>query len=186
MPQRPRFDSPGDDPLRQVQAASARLLERLDHAQRYFRAQRDQIAALEAETDALQATIARLQEEIETLKAANAQLQADLEHGHDLRSVAYTESHALWQERNALRDTVETLRLANLRLEFEVNLHRLTSMDTKPAPHPVDGGQVPETLLRKLLALCHPDKWAQGQPATALAHELTVAINRLRQGGRDL
>jgi predicted RNase H-like nuclease (RuvC/YqgF family) len=34
--------------------------------------------------------------------------------------------------------------------------------------------------LTKLLVLCHPDKWSQGQPATALAHEITVRLNQLR------
>ena len=101
-----------------------------------------------------------------------------------LHRAAYAQSHTLWQERNALREAVETLRLANLRLAFEVNLHRLHSRDKTPAPQPGDGVQVPETLLRKLLTLCHPDKWDQGQPATALAHELTVEINRLRHSGR--
>jgi FtsZ-binding cell division protein ZapB len=185
MPQRPRCDRPGDDPLRQLQAASARLLERLDNAQRYFRVQRDQIAALEAEIDALKATMTRMQAEIETLKTANAQLQRDLEHGHDLRSAAYAESHTFRQERNALRETVEALRLENLRLVFEANLHSLNSMDTKRTPAPGDGGQAPETLFLKLLALCHPDKWDQGQLATTLAHELTVELNRLRQGVKD-
>ena len=35
--------------------------------------------------------------------------------------------------------------------------------------------------LTSLLTLCHPDKWLQDQPATTLAHELTIAINRLRE-----
>ena len=38
-----------------------------------------------------------------------------------------------------------------------------------------------DTTLRHLLTVAHPDKWAQGQPAQELAHELTVAINGLRQ-----
>jgi hypothetical protein len=130
--------------------------------------------------------MARMQEELTTLTTANAQLQADLEQSRALHSTAYAQSHTLWQERNALREAVKTLRLANLRLELEVNLHRLHSMDNKPTPQPVDGGQVPETLWRKLLTLCHPDKWDQGQPATVLAHELTVELNRLRHSGRDL
>jgi hypothetical protein len=173
------FENLGDDPARQPHADSARLLARLDHAKRYFRAQQDQIVAL-------QATMTRMQEEIATLTSANAQLQADLEQSREFHRTADAQSHSLWQERNALREAVKTLQLANLRLAFEINLHRLHSMDNKPAAPPMDGGQVPETLLRKLLTLCHPDKWGQGQPATALAHELTVEINRLRQSGRDI
>jgi hypothetical protein len=38
-----------------------------------------------------------------------------------------------------------------------------------------------DAVLKSLLTLVHPDNWSQGQPATALAHELTVAINTLRQ-----
>ena len=37
-----------------------------------------------------------------------------------------------------------------------------------------------EPTLKRLLTLSHPDKW-QGQPAEALAHELTVVINDLRE-----
>jgi hypothetical protein len=36
-------------------------------------------------------------------------------------------------------------------------------------------------VLRDLLKLAHPDRWAQGQPATELAHELTITIQTLRQ-----
>ena len=35
--------------------------------------------------------------------------------------------------------------------------------------------QVP---MRDLIRLCHPDRWSQGQPATALAHELMVLLNK--------
>jgi hypothetical protein len=184
--QLPLFESPGDDPARQPHAESARLLARLDNAKRYFRAQQDQIVALQAELETLKAALAHMQGEMETLKSANAQLEADLEQSRALHSAAYAQSHSLWQERNALRAAVETLRLANLRLEFEINLHRLHTMDTSPTPPPGEAGQGPDTLWRKLLTLCHPGKWDQGQPATALAHELTVEINRLRQSGRDL
>jgi hypothetical protein len=38
-----------------------------------------------------------------------------------------------------------------------------------------------DALLLRLLTLAHPDKWSQGQPATELAHELTVAITAVRQ-----
>jgi hypothetical protein len=34
--------------------------------------------------------------------------------------------------------------------------------------------------LKSLLALAHPDRWSQGQPATALAHEIAVSLNGLR------
>jgi hypothetical protein len=37
-----------------------------------------------------------------------------------------------------------------------------------------------DVVLRQLLALAHPDKWAQGQDAKELAHEITVALNAKR------
>jgi hypothetical protein len=42
---------------------------------------------------------------------------------------------------------------------------------------PVDLAHV----LTKLLTLAHPDKGSQGQPATALAHEIAVTVNGLRE-----
>jgi hypothetical protein len=39
-------------------------------------------------------------------------------------------------------------------------------------------------LFKQLMAIIHPDHWHQGQPASALAHELTVALNALRAEGR--
>jgi hypothetical protein len=47
---------------------------------------------------------------------------------------------------------------------------------------PVDLAQT----LVALLTLAHPDKWSQGQPATELAHEITIALNALRQQGERL
>jgi hypothetical protein len=46
-----------------------------------------------------------------------------------------------------------------------------------------DGDTLDQTL-KQLLVLAHPDKWSQGQPAAELAHELAVAINKVREQGR--
>ena len=35
--------------------------------------------------------------------------------------------------------------------------------------------------LKNLAAIAHPDKWSQGQPATALAHEVVVMLTTLRE-----
>ncbi len=48
-------------------------------------------------------------------------------------------------------------------------------MHTRATPYALDRA------LRQLLALSHPDRWSVGQPATALAHEISVAVNGLRQ-----
>jgi hypothetical protein len=41
---------------------------------------------------------------------------------------------------------------------------------------------VPEdAAIKQLIALAHPDRWQQGQSAATLAHEMMVALNRLRE-----
>lgn len=40
------------------------------------------------------------------------------------------------------------------------------------------GGGADEILVRELLTIAHPDKWSQGQPATELAHELSVRLTK--------
>jgi hypothetical protein len=56
------------------------------------------------------------------------------------------------------------------------------------APRPnyqwLDRGPSLADILTTLLTMVHTDKWSQGQPATALAHELTVYLNDLRGQGR--
>jgi hypothetical protein len=46
----------------------------------------------------------------------------------------------------------------------------------RPGPGPTDAQ------LKALLAITHPDKWSAGQDASALAHEVTVLLNQLRDG----
>jgi hypothetical protein len=60
----------------------------------------------------------------------------------------------------------------------ELQLALLTRLDVSP---PQSG--LARDHLTALLALAHPDKWAQGQPATELAHELSVVITKLRAQG---
>jgi hypothetical protein len=45
----------------------------------------------------------------------------------------------------------------------------------------MERGPALDDVLKQILTLAHPDKWGQGQPATALAHEVTIAVNRLRR-----
>jgi ssDNA-binding Zn-finger/Zn-ribbon topoisomerase 1 len=37
-----------------------------------------------------------------------------------------------------------------------------------------------EPLRKQLIRLAHPDKWSQGQPASVLAHEVMVMVNKAR------
>jgi chromosome segregation ATPase len=46
--------------------------------------------------------------------------------------------------------------------------------------HQTNNEKIPPHVLRGLAKLIHPDKWAQGQLATELAHEASVFINRYR------
>ena len=47
--------------------------------------------------------------------------------------------------------------------------------------HPAPSPTLDQDTLLHLVKLCHPDRW-HGQPAEQLAHEVTVALNQLRQG----
>jgi hypothetical protein len=52
----------------------------------------------------------------------------------------------------------------------------------KPAPDSLldTESMALDVVLRQLLTLAHPDRWAQGQAASELAHEITVALNAQR------
>jgi len=41
-----------------------------------------------------------------------------------------------------------------------------------------------DTLIRELIKLAHPDRWSQGQPATELAHEITVRLTAGKKARR--
>src|SRR5262249_2307056 len=40
--------------------------------------------------------------------------------------------------------------------------------------------------LTRLLTIAHPDRWSRGQPASELAHALTVQLNELRMQWKGL
>jgi TubC N-terminal docking domain len=96
-------------------------------------------------------------------------LRAELERTH-ARVDAEERNTASWmrQYTDVLQKSL-TLLLENHRLEAQMRL-------TREGPPGFETRTV-----RQLLALCHPDKWSQGQPATELAHELTMHLNALRQ-----
>jgi hypothetical protein len=128
-------------------------------------------------------------------RAEVAQLQAELAWVQEQRETLATRSRALAQEVKALKRELEQCvnqaerdEQANWRLREELFhwIEKATLLSVlrdlgpaSPSPSPLPG------LLTQLLTIAHPDKWSQGQPATALAHELTVVINQLRtqQGG---
>jgi hypothetical protein len=123
------------------------------------------------------------------LGAHIAKLQADLERlrTHERqREKAYASVRA---ERDrlfhlALDDPLHPLRVEHARLARDNT--KLTQMlqDRFWTLYRESNGGAPLTdrQLKDVIALAHPDKWSAGQDATTLAHEVTVALNKLREG----
>lgn len=88
----------------------------------------------------------------------------------DLQAALQAKERELTYAREAGRRILDE---ALHQVEFWQDLARAARPTTTPATL--------EPLLKRLLICAHPDKWAQGQPATALAHELTVILNDLRE-----
>jgi hypothetical protein len=57
-----------------------------------------------------------------------------------------------------------------------LDLHAKLRQAEAQASTPGSTGTADKALIRELLILAHPDKWSQGQPATELAHEITVRL----------
>jgi septal ring factor EnvC (AmiA/AmiB activator) len=102
------------------------------------------------------------------------------------------QQQALRRDCQALEQTVEDLRRqvttttaerdsARRIAEMWRTVAQAVQQDGFQVGHPPPPGLGREALTT-LLTLAHPDKWSQGQPATELAHELSVVINRLRTG----
>ena len=128
---------------------------------------------LAAHDKAQQAYIARLwrDEEYATFQAAHNALQ------DDYAAAQVTIAH-LTKERDALALRYRRLEAENRHLAFQLIMQqpRRPSLQTS-----VDIN----ALLLNLLKLSHPDRWSQGQHATDLAHEITVALNAARQHHYD-
>ena len=93
---------------------------------------------------------------------------------HEQRAALEAAQAKLRAENAALRQTIAVLR-AELRGEFAEIMRT-----------PLGASRPSAADLTKSLQLAHPDKWSQGQPATQLAHEISVALIQFRQekGGR--
>jgi len=111
---------------------------------------------------------------------------------HDYRYVetrletARAEYRKLREERDALQREQTQLRherdAAQTSARHWQAMYEIAVMLRSPAREPAT--EALEPIMKKLLTTCHPDKWSQGQDASALAHELTVVINRLRERGQ--
>lgn len=124
------------------------------------------VYALADNNTKLQAQVARLKKELAEWKKWYEKLTADFNRLLEVKMS--DEQHPLYYE--------------NKRLKHEVAQLRQTLLaETRGSVHTRARGLGKEALT-KLLTLCHPDRWSQGQPATALAHEMCVAINAMREG----
>ena len=138
------------------QADVAALTARLDKARVAYRTLKD---TLSRERQAWAEERGQLRAQPETpLKA-------------ELRAVQQELDRVRWERDAATRDAAFAERM---RAMWESLAKGLPS-SAYHAPDPTL-----EPLLKHLLTLAHPDKWSQGQPATALAHELAVVLNDAR------
>ena len=154
--------------LRLCRAANADLHRQLQHAIRDEAPGGTRGPALPADRrdpHQVERDNAALRRRLETAKAEYRKL----------RDARAQEVRDLLQERDQALQRIASLE-GNLRLlEAATALYRLRA---EP-----DASDTPVGMrdLTRLLALAHPDRWSQGQPATALAHELAVAIQQLRE-----
>lgn len=139
---------------------------------------------VETDMDALQVQLKLSRAQCQYL---HRQLATALQHGPMPPPGGLGELETLQAENADLRQRLGVLRLhyADEQQRSKHYKRELARLETLYRAVPRPGGlfEVPrdiEPVLRKLLALAHPDKWSQGQVATDLAHELTVAINAIR------
>ncbi len=125
----------------------------------------------------------QLQEALAIERAASAELEARyaaLRQEHRaLQQTLATTQRALTQARATGRQLLEAA-------WTQVDVWRRLACAADRRQEPSSPAPTLEPTLKRLLALCHPDRWAQAQPASALAHELTVLINHVRSHGETL
>jgi Homeobox associated leucine zipper len=109
------------------------------------------------------------------LFSASAEAHRTLQEHYDALA-AYHET--LFAEHQALQEELDALRRALAAAETRA---RCFATLVGERQGPTTPGQALEPFLKQLLILAHPDKWSQGQPASALAHDLSIHINALRQ-----
>ena len=114
----------------------------------------------------------QLRQELTGTKAAGARR-------HDAMTALTTQVARLTEQLETARHAVHYWQQAHAKVSLAVIALQCQLASRQPAG--TDEPGLDARTLRRLLALCHPDRWCQGQPATALAHELTVSLNALRQ-----
>jgi hypothetical protein len=146
--------------------------------------------------------VATLQEHLRLARAQNAYLHRELSTALKQAPLAASANGASDEATLRLENTDLRKRLATLTLHYtdlerryesaaegEQNwkrrhdelLRRIAGGPTRARESSlIDTPVELEPILKRLLALSHPDKW-QGQKAEGLAHELTVVLNALRE-----
>jgi hypothetical protein len=135
--------------------------------------------------------VATLQQQLRLARAQNAYLHREL--AHAVRQPPMPPLEATPEALSALE--VEHLKqsLSLLTLHYEEAQRRVAELThhLDYAEKVLGWGSAPDSLLdaerlaldvvlRQLLTLAHPDRWAQGQDAKELAHEITLVLNAQR------
>jgi chromosome segregation ATPase len=139
-------------------------------AERTLREDYDSLCAyyrdLEARLATARVEYRKLREDRDRLATLSRLLQ---ERDQDLSMELYT----VRQERDRAQHNA---RYWQAKYDIEHRVRGLEARDREPLPRT----PTLEPTLKKLLFVAHPDRWAQGQDASQLAHELAVVINDLR------
>ena len=162
--------------LRLARAQNGDLHQQLQHTIRLA-----DLPADVADAVALTRTITALRRRLERAKAAYRALRQERDHVQGQLADAWEELEARLDDLRAARKETRALERALADARQDARLWRgLFALAGGRA------GRAPTTpaqahVFTDLIALAHPDKWSQGQPATALAHEITLALLEARQ-----
>jgi hypothetical protein len=164
----------------EVEALRSQLkLARLQNADLHKRLLSTEVldqADLAQRLDMAKAAYRALRDQARQQREAHQQEIEDLKADHE-RKVA-----RLTQERDAAR-------WAQASAEAEARIWK-SAVDLAYGISATRQGRAPtanlDQALKRILRVVHPDRWQQHQPASALAHELTVLVNDIRDtGGRQ-
>ena len=113
-------------------------------------------------------------------------LQQERDRAYAYARAEHEHAEALEEECRKLRDALKAAHATNTNLGLQLAtvsmdaLRMIRELGRRNQAHTPSPTLDTDTLLH-LVKLCHPDRW-HGQPAETLAHELTVTINKLREG----
>jgi hypothetical protein len=162
--------------LRLARAQNGDLHQQLQHTIRL-----SDLPADVADAVALTRTITALSRRLERAKVAYRTLRQELGHVQGQLADAWAELEARLDDLRAARKETRALQDALAAAQRDIRLWRsladladLVSGSTPATP-------ATDRVLKQLIRMAHPDKWSAGQPASALAHEITVALNAARE-----